>query len=111
VTSQQYASFLTGTDRPTTFSPRWSMAGFLAQSLGGNGSLLSPVTGRHPTQCLVGQSHDSSIVLRFEMISRARSWFIFSNTGCDANRATTLPGISYCTSSVTCAFAPLGSIL
>jgi hypothetical protein len=39
--------------------------------------------------------HDSSIVLRFEMISRARSWFIFSNTGCDANRATTLPGISY----------------
>ena len=52
--------------------------------------------------------HDSSIVLRFEMISRARSWFIFSNTGCDAKRATTLPGISYCTSSVTCAFAPLG---
>ena len=46
-------------------------------------------------QSLVGQSHDSSIVLRFEMISRARSWFIFSNTGCDAKRATTLPGISY----------------
>jgi hypothetical protein len=56
-------------------------------------------------------SHDSSIVLRFATISRARSWFIFSNTGCDANRATTLPGISYCTSSVTCAFDPLGSIL
>ena len=40
-------------------------------------------------------SYDSSIALRLETISRARSWFIFSNTGCDAKRASTLPGISY----------------
>ncbi len=77
----------------------------------GSNLLLLLTNARAAKVDLTRASHDSSIVLRFEMISRARSWFIFSNTDCDAKRATTLPGISYCTSSVTCAFGPLGSIL
>ena len=43
----QCASCLTGTDRPKAILDRLSMARFLAQSLGGNGCLLSSVTGRH----------------------------------------------------------------